>query len=216
MRTGWRRPTTRRWAGSSTLLAASAWTATTWSGMSCTKTCCGSSAALDRSDMKPSYLLLDGSSLPSKEEIGGKAWSLARMQQLGLPCPPAFVLPTHVCHAYNDSGAELSPEVEEALHLGIIHLEESSRRSFGRGSRPLLVSVRSGAPVSMPGMMDTVLNLGIDAAVEEALAAESSDAGFARDTHRRFVLSYGRIVLKADLDDETATPDQLRVSAMAE
>lgn len=166
--------------------------------------------------MKPSYLLLDGSSLPSKEEIGGKAWSLARMQQLGLPCPPAFVLPTHVCNAYTDSGAELSPEVEEALHLGIIHLEESSRRSFGRGSRPLLVSVRSGAPVSMPGMMDTVLNLGIDAAVEEALAAESSDAGFARDTHRRFVLSYGRIVLKADLDDETATPDQLRVSAMAE
>jgi pyruvate,orthophosphate dikinase len=166
--------------------------------------------------MKPWHVVLDGRSLPSKEDIGGKAWSLARMQQLGLPCPPAFVLPTHVCDAYANSGSVLPPEVEEALHLGIAHLEQSSGRRFGRGSRPLLLSVRSGAPVSMPGMMDTVLNLGIDAGVEQALAAESADAAYARDTHRRFVLSYGRIVLKADLEDESAPPDQLRATALAE
>jgi pyruvate,orthophosphate dikinase len=166
--------------------------------------------------MKPWHHLLDGSSLPAKDDIGGKAWSLARMHQLGLPCPPAFVLPTHVCHAYADAGSELPPEIEEALRAGVAHLERSTGRQFGGGTRPLLLSVRSGAPVSMPGMMDTVLNLGIDDVVERALAAESSDAAYARDTHRRFVLCYGRIVLKADLDDEDTSPEQLRAAVLAE
>ncbi|MCW2567234.1 MAG: Pyruvate, phosphate dikinase [Mycobacterium sp.] len=166
--------------------------------------------------MKPWHHVLDGSSLPAKDDIGGKAWSLARMHQLGLPCPPAFVLPTHVCHAYADAGSELPPEIEEALRAGVAHLERSTGRQFGGGTRPLLLSVRSGAPVSMPGMMDTVLNLGIDDVVERALAAESYDAAYARDTHRRFVLCYGRIVLKADLDDEDTSPEQLRAAVLAE
>jgi pyruvate,orthophosphate dikinase len=166
--------------------------------------------------MQPWYFLLNGSSLPPVEDIGGKARSLARLHQLDLACPVAFVLPTQVCHAYTDLDHKLPPEAEEALHLGIACLEESSGKQFGQGSRPLLLSVRSGAPVSMPGMMDTVLNLGINDAVEQTLATESLDVEFARDTHRRFVLSYGRIVLKADLDDETAAPDQLRAAALVE
>jgi pyruvate,orthophosphate dikinase len=166
--------------------------------------------------MRPWYFLLNGSSLPTVKDIGGKARSLARMHQLGLPCPVAFVLPTQVCHAYIDFDHKLPPEAEEALRLGIACLEESSGKHFGHGSRPLLLSVRSGAPVSMPGMMDTVLNLGINDAVEQTLANESLDVEFAHDTHRRFLLSYGRIVLKADLDDETAAPDQLHAAALAE
>jgi pyruvate,orthophosphate dikinase len=166
--------------------------------------------------MKPWYHLLDGATLPPREDIGGKAWSLARMHQLGLPCPPAFVLPTHVCHAYADAGGAVPAEVEEALRGGIGHLERETGRTFGGGERPLLLSVRSGAPVSMPGMMDTVLNLGVNSAVEEALAAESGDPLYARDTHRRFVLCYGRIVLRADLDDEAASPAALRAATLAE
>jgi pyruvate,orthophosphate dikinase len=160
--------------------------------------------------MDPWYVPLDGTRLPTKEEIGGKAWSLARMRQLGLPVPPAFVLPTHVCHRYADAGRTLPPQVEEALRAGIAHLEEQADRRFGAGTRPLLVSVRSGAPVSMPGMMDTILDLGIDDAVERALVEESGDPRYAADTHTRFVTCYGRIVLKAYLDDAAATPAELR------
>jgi pyruvate,orthophosphate dikinase len=173
--------------------------------------------------MRPWYVLLDGSRLPSREEIGGKAWSLARMCQLGLPVPPAFVLPTHVCHRYAAAGRTLPPEAEEALRAGIGYLERQTGRRFGAGSRPLLVSVRSGAPVSMPGMMDTVLDLGIDDAVERALADETGDPRYARDTHLRFVTCYGRIVCKAYLDDgashddgAAATPAGLRAQVERE
>lgn len=162
------------------------------------------------------YVPLDGAWLPSREEIGGKAWSLARMCQLGLPVPPAFVLPTQVCHRYDEAGRNLPAQAEEALRVGIAFLEERTGRTFGAGPRPLLVSVRSGAPVSMPGMMDTILDLGIDDTVEAALAAESGDARYARDTHARFVTCYGRIVCKAHLDAPEADPAALRAAVARE
>ncbi|NMH98613.1 pyruvate, phosphate dikinase [Pseudonocardia acidicola] len=160
-------------------------------------------------------VVLDGSELPSREEIGGKAWSLARMRRLGLPCPPAFVLPTRVCREY-DAGTELPPHVEDALRAGVAYLEAETGRRFGGGEQPLLLSVRSGAPVSMPGMMDTVLNLGFDDRVERALAAEAGDPAYASDTHSRFVASFGRIVLKADVEDDTRSPQELRQTVLAE
>ncbi len=139
---------------------------------------------------------LDGADAPSRELIGGKAWSIASMRALGLSVPPAFVVTTQACAFYLSAGAP-PDELEQEIADAIAWLESHTTRSFGRGPRPLLVSVRSGAPISMPGMMDTVLNLGMNDETEGALAAECDDAIFARDTHRRFLELYARIVLKA-------------------
>ncbi len=157
-----------------------------------------------------SYVLaLDGSALPSRELIGGKAWSVARMLSLGLRVPPAVVITTDACRTYLETGsvpAELGAELDAA----IAWLESATGRQFG-GDKPLLVSVRSGAAVSMPGMMDTVLNLGINAITEAALAAEAASETFARDTHRRFLELYANIVLKATLMENTCgNPASLR------
>ena len=114
-----------------------------------------------------------GQPLPDKELIGGKAWSIARMSTLGLPVPPAFVVTTRACVAYLQTGAFPGGLVEE-IAAGIAWLESQTDRRFGSGPRPLLVSVRSGAPVSMPGMMDTILNLGINDATERLLARANS------------------------------------------
>jgi len=138
---------------------------------------------------------LDGHVLPSKELIGGKAWSLCRMKSMGLSVPPAAVITTAACLEYLKTGVFPSNLRAEIRDL-VAGLEEQTGRQFG-GGKPLLLSVRSGAPVSMPGMMDTVLNLGINGSVEEALALEMRDAEFARDTHRRFLSLYADIVLKS-------------------
>lgn len=149
------------------------------------------------SDTAPRWVIrLDGSDLPSRAVIGGKAWSLAHMASLDLPVPPAVVITTAACRAYQRDGAlpqGLAQEVSEAVQW----LEAQTGRRFGAGPSPLLLAVRSGAPISMPGMMDTVLNLGICDATEHTLASECGDDRFARDTHRRFLDLYARIVLKA-------------------
>ena len=152
-------------------------------------------------------LRLGGHDLPDRALIGGKAWSIARMAALGLPVPPAFVITTRACAAYKDG--QFPEGLEQEIADGMAWLEAESGRSFGRGASPLLVSVRSGAPISMPGMMDTVLNMGICAQTEAALALETGDAAFARDTHRRFWDLYAHIVLKADVDgfDPAGSPE---------
>src|SRR3981081_3311555 len=119
-----------------------------------------------------------GHRLPGQELIGGKAWSVARMGALGLPAPPAFVVTTRACIASLETGAFPIGLVEE-IAAGIAWLESETGRHFGSGPRPLLVSVRSGAPISMPGMMDTILNLGINDATEQLLAADCADQRFA-------------------------------------
>lgn len=138
---------------------------------------------------------LDGTGLPSRDLVGGKAWSIARMLSLGLRVPPAFVLTTEAYRAFDQQG-DFTPAMLDELMQGVRWLEEQTGRSFGGGSRPLLVSVRSGSAVSMPGMMDTVLNLGITDQTESALAVESEDPIFARDTHLRFLESFTETVLK--------------------
>lgn len=156
-------------------------------------------------------LALDGGATPDKSLIGGKAWSLARMRELDLPVPPAFVVTTRACTQFLKQGAEPA-ELAGELAAGIAWLEAQTGRQFGRGPQPLLVSVRSGAAISMPGMMDTVLNLGIDDETERALAVECGDAAFAKDTHRRFLELYASIVLRATAPelDRAAAPSEWR------
>ncbi|HUC00926.1 MAG TPA: pyruvate, phosphate dikinase [Solirubrobacterales bacterium] len=157
-------------------------------------------------------VVLDGSTVPDREVVGNKGRSIAWMLSLGLPVPPALCLPIEECRRFHAAGGELEDEAWSSVLAGVAGLEEKLGRSFGGGENPLLVSVRSGAAVSMPGMMDTVLNLGITDEVEEALAELSGDRAFARSTHCRFIHQFGQTVLGADIDEpgEDATPEQAR------
>lgn len=157
-------------------------------------------------------LLLDGADLPDRALIGGKAWSVARMAALGLDVPPAFVITTKACLAYLERG-EMPEGLEAEIAAGLDWLQERTGRSFGAGDKRLLLSIRSGAAISMPGMMDTVLNLGIDDDGEAALAVETGLPAFARDTHRRFLELYSAIVLKQPVELEAGeSPAQWRAA----
>ena len=133
-----------------------------------------------------------------KNLLGGKGANLAEMSNLGLPVPPGFTITTEVCTYFYANGksypADLKPQVEASLKA----LEQSIGGKFGDLANPLLVSVRSGARASMPGMMDTVLNLGLNDKTVEGLAKRSGDARFAYDSYRRFIQMYGQVVLGAD------------------
>jgi len=142
---------------------------------------------------------LDGDALPDRALVGGKAWGIAFMRHEGLPVPPAFVVTTEACRAYLAEGA-LPEGLLDELCAGIAALETETGRHFGASELPLLLAIRSGAAISMPGMLDTVLNLGMSEEIEAALARESGNTAFARDTHRRFHEMYARIVLKAGID----------------
>ena len=130
-----------------------------------------------------------------KNLLGGKGANLAEMSNLGLPVPPGFSITTEVCTYYyankESYPAELKDQVAEALRqVGYL-----AHGNFGDPEKPLLVSVRSGARVSMPGMMDTVLNLGLNAATTDGLAKLTGDARFAYDSYRRFIQMYSDVVL---------------------
>ena len=126
--------------------------------------------------------------------VGGKARSINRMRALGMPVPPAFVLSTRFCPKVNDNNGHLTDDVMASLRDGLDQLEQATGRRLGDPRTPLLVSVRSGGAVSMPGMMDTVLNLGITDTVEARIAEITGDAAFAADTHRRFTEQFERVV----------------------
>ena len=130
--------------------------------------------------------------------LGGKGANLAEMAGIGLPVPPGFTLTTEVCTAFYKNQRkypnDLSGQVQEALGL----LEKAQGAKFGSKHKPLLVSVRSGARVSMPGMMDTVLNLGLNDVTVEGLGEEADDPRFAWDSYRRFIQMYGSVVLGVD------------------
>ncbi|MDR2856310.1 MAG: pyruvate, phosphate dikinase [Novosphingobium sp.] len=127
--------------------------------------------------------------------VGGKGANLAEMAGIGLPVPPGFTITTEQCVAYLASGADFSPELRAEVARALAHIEQAVGKSFGNAADPLLVSVRSGARVSMPGMMDTVLNLGLNDATVQGLAATSGDERFAWDSYRRFIQMYSDVVL---------------------
>ena len=153
-------------------------------------------------------IVLDGTVEVDREVVGNKGLSIVRMVGLGLKVPPAFALPIDECRRYHAAGGQLADDVWEAVVAGVAALEERTGRRLGDPDAPLLVSVRSAGAVSMPGMMDTILDLGMTDAVETGLAQQSGDPGFARSTHVRFIHEFGHTVLGADLDeprdDETA------------
>ncbi|HTO80955.1 MAG TPA: pyruvate, phosphate dikinase [Methylomirabilota bacterium] len=130
--------------------------------------------------------------------LGGKGAGLAEMSNLGLPVPPGFTITTEVCTHFYASGKSYPAELKKQVADGLAHVESIAGAKFGDASNPLLVSVRSGARVSMPGMMDTVLNLGLNDQTVEGLAARSNDARFAYDSYRRFIQMYGNVVLGVD------------------
>jgi len=139
----------------------------------------------------------DGKGL-SKELLGGKGANLDGMASIGLPVPPGFTISTPMCARYYDEDERFPPELTAEVAAGIAHIESVTEKRFGDAADPLLVSVRSGARVSMPGMMDTVLNLGINDATVQGLAAVSGDARFAWDSYRRFIQMYADVVLGLD------------------
>jgi pyruvate,orthophosphate dikinase len=127
--------------------------------------------------------------------LGGKGAGLAEMTNIGIPVPPGFTITTEVCTAFYENNRRYPDGLETQVREGVRFIEETLDRRFGDPSRPLLVSVRSGARVSMPGMMDTVLNLGMNDQVAAGLARETGDERFAFDSYRRFVQMYGDVVL---------------------
>ncbi len=130
--------------------------------------------------------------------LGGKGANLAEMASIGLPVPPGFTITTEVCTAYYDNKENYPSDLKAAVDTALGLVETAVGLSFGDATRPLLVSVRSGARVSMPGMMDTVLNLGLNDATVRGLAAASGDERFAWDSYRRFIQMYGSVVLNVD------------------
>lgn len=154
--------------------------------------------------MNPNVYSFGGSARSSdprardKTIVGGKGANLAEMAGIGLPVPPGFSITTEVCTAYGASGGTFDDALRGEVAAGIAHIEAVTGKRFGDAGDPLLVSVRSGARVSMPGMMDTVLNLGLNDATVEGLAAASGDARFAWDSYRRFIQMYSDVVLGLD------------------
>ncbi len=166
--------------------------------------------------MTPKYVYFFGGgsadgNAQMKTLLGGKGANLGEMANLGLPVPPGFTITTDICTYYYEHNGEYPPElkgqVEEALH----RLEEMMGRKFGDAENPLLVSVRSGAEISMPGMMDTVLNLGLNDNTVLGLVEQTGDERFAYDCYRRFISMYGDVVLglKPETKDEHDPFDEI-------
>ena len=131
-----------------------------------------------------------------KDELGGKGAGLAEMTNAGLPVPPGFTISTRACRLYFENNGKLSAQFEQEFRQAVARLEEVAGQKLGSKEKPLLVSVRSGAKFSMPGMMDTVLNLGLNDETVQTLASKSNNPRFALDSYRRFIQMFGNVVLE--------------------
>jgi pyruvate,orthophosphate dikinase len=136
-----------------------------------------------------------------KDLLGGKGANLAEMSVIGIPVPPGFTITTEVCAAYYDKGRKLPEEVKPQVEAGLARMEQAVGKRFGSAADPLLVSVRSGAALSMPGMMNTILNLGLTDASVEGLAKKTNNARFAYDAYRRLIDMFGSTAMDVDHDE---------------
>ncbi len=149
------------------------------------------------------YYFGDGSAegnAKMKDVLGGKGAGLAEMTNIGVPVPPGFTISTGVCTYFYANDKTYPPELQQEMEENLARVEASVGRRFGDGDKPLLVSVRSGARASMPGMMDTILNLGLNDVTVLGLAKSSGDERFALDSYRRFIQMYAGVVLEIDRD----------------
>ena len=144
------------------------------------------------------YLFTEGDAT-MRELLGGKGANLAEMTKVGLPVPQGFTISTEACTQYYEDGRQINDEIQAQIIEYIAKMEEINGKKFGDLQNPLLVSVRSGARASMPGMMDTILNLGLNDDVVKAMIAGNSDPKFARfvyDSYRRFIQMYSDVVME--------------------
>src|SRR5579885_1115579 len=144
-----------------------------------------------------------------RELLGGKGIGLAEMTQLGVPVPAGFTITTDACRAFMASGGEVEG-LDEEVAEHIARLEQKTGKRFGDPEDPLLVSVRSGAAISMPGMMDTVLNVGLNDRSVQGLAAKSNNPRFAWDSYRRLLQMFGATVLGIEADRFAEALDELK------
>ena len=141
------------------------------------------------------YLFKEGNA-DMRELLGGKGANLAEMTNIGLPVPQGFTITTEACTQYYEDGREINSEIQEQINEYIVKMEETTGKKFGSIENPLLVSVRSGARASMPGMMDTILNLGLNEEVVEVIAEKSNNPRWAWDCYRRFIQMYSDVVME--------------------
>ena len=144
--------------------------------------------------MKKFIYMFDEGNKDMKNLLGGKGANLAEMTNIGLPVPPGFTITTEACSEFYNQDKKIWDELKDEICENIKKLEEKTGKTFGHGENPLLVSVRSGAAVSMPGMMDTILNLGLNDITVESLAAITNNERLAWDSYRRFIQMFGDVV----------------------
>jgi pyruvate,orthophosphate dikinase len=166
----------------------------------------------DGGSVKPIWFFEEGSA-DMKDLLGGKGAGLAEMTRAGLPVPPGFTLTTDVCLAFYDAGRKLPDGIPEQVRDAMAELERRTGKGFGQAQDPLLVSVRSGARVSMPGMMDTILNLGLNDETVVGLAKLTANPRFAYDAYRRFMGMFGNIVLGIEKDEFEHVVDEAKRKA---
>src|SRR6476619_212319 len=135
-----------------------------------------------------------------KDKLGGKGANLAEMSRAGVPVPPGFTIITDVCNIFFDTNHQVPDEVDTQIWHAVEKVEKMTGKRFGDGSDPLLLSVRSGAKFSMPGMMNTILNLGLNDETTEGLAAKSGNERFAYDCYRRFIQMFGEVALGVEME----------------
>ena len=142
------------------------------------------------------YLFTEGNA-DMRELLGGKGANLAEMTNIGLPVPQGFTITTEACTQYYEDGREINDEIMGQINEHIVKMEEITGKKFGDKENPLLVSVRSGARASMPGMMDTILNLGLNEDVVNVIAEKSGNPRWAWDCYRRFIQMFSDVVMEA-------------------
>ena len=134
-----------------------------------------------------------------KDTLGGKGAGLAEMCRAGLPCPAGFTIATQVCNIYFDNQKSMPESIEKEIRVALKKLEAEVGQKLGDPKNPLLLSVRSGAKFSMPGMMNTILNLGMNDITSEGLAKKTGDARFAYDCYRRFIQMFGEVAMDVEM-----------------